>query len=205
MPESNQKEAFEKHRLRLLFYLLSLTGLRVHELVSHHWDAFRMVQGKWWLFILGKGGKPRFIPITDELLQIIKSYRAFLGKSPYPLSTDHSPLLISQFTFGTETEQAIGARQVNNLIRELGLKASLKFPEKRDKAQRLQKLSAHWFRHLFATLQDQAVISRTHIRDNLGHETLLERYIHSGDIERHNALQKINLSNTLKLPLGEQR
>lgn len=196
MPEATSREAFEKQRLRFIFYLLSLTGLRANELVSHSWQAFRMVQGKWWVFILGKGNKPRFIPVNDELLQVIKAYRQFLGKAPYPLSTDHGPLIISKIARGTEAEKSIGTRQIHHLIKALGEKASEKFPTQKDKQQKLKNLSPHWFRHLFATLQDQAAISRTHIRDNLGHETLLERYIHSGDIERHEALQKIKLSSS---------
>lgn len=192
MPENSDREIFNKYRTRFLVYLLSLTGMRDNELITHHWDNFHNIQKRWWLFVVGKGNKPRLIPITDELLKEIKRYRLFLKKPPYPLRNDTSPL-VSHYQ---NNNVPITARQINNILRQIVGLAAEHFIDQPEKFQRMKRLSAHWFRHINATLQEQADISVIQIRDNMGHSDIKTTsiYLHSSDLARHTALQKVKLS-----------
>jgi integrase len=196
LPENTSREQYDKHRTRFLIYLLTLTGLRINELTTHTWNSFRMINGYWWLFIKGKGDKPRSIPVSDELLQIIKEYRKFLNKLPYPLHDEVMPILCVN-----SGERAIGARCAHKIIKFIAEKTALRFSTQLDKAERIRKISPHSFRHIFATLQDMQNIPITQIRDNLGHtdSKTTDIYLHSADLERHALINKIKIQfNTLK-------
>jgi len=64
-----------------------------------------------------------------------------------------------------------------------------------DKASKLRKFSAHWLRHLSASMQDRVGIQFKHIRANHRHENdeTTRRYVHSIDNERHQDMQKLKL------------
>jgi integrase len=190
LPEDCDRNIFYKNRLRFLVTLLMLTGLRIHEVIKHSWNSFRLVQGRWWLFIIGKGNKPRHIPVNDELLKAIKFYRQSLNKLPYPLSDDNSPILSSYIQIN-----ALSQRHIHHILKKLGSATAERFANIPDKFQRLENLSAHTFRHIYALLQDMSDISLTHIRDNLGHSniTTTSIYLHSTDVARHKELQRISL------------
>src|SRR5690606_15588523 len=120
-----------------------LLGLRVNELATHCWNAFRKVDDQWWFYVVGKGDKLARIPVNDELLRAIIQYRAHLNKSPYPTADEARPL-ISSFTAGA----AITPRQINKLLKKLAVKTARKFANEPEKANKLKKFSAHWLRHL---------------------------------------------------------
>ncbi|MEH7549351.1 tyrosine-type recombinase/integrase, partial [Neobacillus vireti] len=77
----------------LIGYLLYTTGLRASELLSLNWGSFRYNR-KGFLFvdIIGKGNKPRSIPIRDETKDILFSYRKSMGETIEIDIQDTSPL-----------------------------------------------------------------------------------------------------------------
>ncbi len=189
-PEASEKEKFEKARLRFLVKILFFLGLRINELATHTWNSFRQVENDWWFYVKGKGDKMGRIPVNDELLRAVITYRAYLKKTPFPSINETVPLIA---TF--KTQKPITARQINKLLKKLGIETAKKFSNRPEKVKKLGKFSAHWLRHLSASMQDRAGISFKHIRANHRHENdeTTRRYVHAIDKDRHNDMQKLKL------------
>lgn len=188
-PEATLTEINEKSRLIFLVKILYFLGLRINELASHAWNSFRKVENDWWFYVIGKGDKPGRIPVNDELLRAVITYRAHLKKSPYPGKDEAIPLITSF------KGKAISARQMNKILKKLAVATADKFTQQPDKAMKLRKFSAHWLRHLSASMQDRAGIQFKHIRANHRHENdeTTRRYVHALDRERHQDMQKLSL------------
>lgn len=189
-PEATIAEKNEKERLRFLIAILFLLGLRINELSTHCWNAFRKIEDQWWFYVVGKGDKLARIPVNDDLLRAMIQYRAHLNRPPYPAIDEAKPLIAS-FTTG----EAVTPRQINKILKKLALRTANKYVNKLDQANKLKKFSAHWLRHLSATMQDRAGISFKHIRANHRHENdeTTRRYVHAIDHERHEEMNKLSL------------
>jgi len=190
LPESGVPQKQEKERLKFIVNILYFLGLRINELATHTWGSFRKIENDWWFYVIGKGDKPGIIPVCDEFLRAIINYRAFLKKKPYPTTEEDDPLIHSLIS-----GEAITPRQINKLLKKLALETANKFVEQPDKAKKLKKFSAHWLRHLSASMQDRVGIKFTHIRANHRHENdeTTRRYVHAIDRDRHADMQKMTL------------
>lgn len=193
----NQRQKTDKARLRLIVYMLYFLGIRISELEKSNWDAFKELNGKWWFFVIGKGGKIGKIPVNDELIKVIKEYRELIGMSD--LSSDHEekenviPIIINW-----NSGKALAARSINKLLKSLAIETAekvLKNSKAKKKAEKLKKFSAHWLRHLSASMQDLAGISFKHIRENHRHasDETTRIYVHAYDDARHADMQKLKL------------
>ncbi len=193
LPESSIIEKKEKERLRFLVSILYFLGLRIDELATHTWNAFRKIEDQWWFFVIGKGSKPGKIPVNDMLLRTIIHYRIFLQRPPLPGVDERAPLIHS-----FRTGMAITPRQMNKILKKLAHETIKKFMHQQEKCQKLKKFSAHWLRHLSASQQDRAGILFKHIRGNLRHENdeTTRRYVHTLDQERYQDMQKLTLRIT---------
>lgn len=190
LPEITPHEKDEKHRLHLIVMMLYFLGLRINELLTHNWNAFREVEGRWWYFVKGKGSIEGKIPVHGQLLSIITAYRAYYGMAEYPQPFEAAPIIKNW-----NRPTPLSARHVNRLLKKLMLKAVEDyFPNRSDKIARLEHFSAHWLRHLSASMQDSAGISLTHIRENLRHSKIetTKIYLHAEDTERYTAIQKLD-------------
>lgn len=190
LPHKEPHEKSDQERIRFLVAILYFLGLRIHELETHTWSAFRQLQGKWWFFVLGKGGKLGKIPVNDELLEAVVHYRKCLGLDEYPTPDEKIPIITSW-----KDTRSLTARHMNKLLKKVAEIASLQFQDRKDKQEKLKKFSAHWLRHLSASMQDKVGVSFKHIRANLRHENdeTTRRYVHAIDDERHNDMQKLSL------------
>lgn len=189
-PETSLTEKKEKSRLKFIVAILYFLGLRIEELCTHTWGAFKKTDEQWWFFVIGKGSKLGKIPVNDALLREIIHYRAFLHKPPLPINNEILPLIHS-----FRTGQKISARQINKILKKLALETAKKYSHKPEKEKKLRKFSAHWLRHLSASMQDRAGIAFKHIRGNLRHENdeTTRRYVHALDDERYQDMQKLTL------------
>ena len=188
-------EPWEQIRLRYIVALFYFAGLRDHELESHTMSAFRRLrdlrtgEDQWWLHIVGKGGRLKRIPVNDLLLAELKIYRRFLKFSELPEANETEALVRS-----LKTGKGITGRRVNQLLKTLSYQVAERFevtdPEK---AKRLRKLSAHWFRHQFCSIQDHIGISKRNIKDNAGHasDQTTEIYMHAFDNHRYEEMQRM--------------
>lgn len=191
----SRPESKEKARLVFIIKIFYFLGLRVNELASHQWNAFRKVDECWWFYVFGKGDKVGRVPVNDELLRAIITYRASINKTPFPNKDETFPLVHS-FTTG----KAITPRQINKLLKELAVECAKKFEDQPEKAHKIRKFSAHWLRHLSASMQDQAGIQFKHIRANHRHENdeTTRLYVHALDNERFKDMQKLKLRPIIK-------
>ena len=189
-PEENEKQQFYKYRLRLIVHALFFLGLRVSELTQLTWQSFRLISDNWWVYVIGKGNKPGKVPVHGHLLETIAEYRIFNKLSPLPQADEHKPVIVNW-----HQRSAMTPRGVNGLLKALALATSKHFVAEPSKAKKLEKFSAHWLRHLSASMQDRAGIKFGHIRANLRHENdeTTRIYVHAEDIERFEAIQKLGL------------
>lgn len=191
-PEATPEQKNEKVRLIFILQILFYLGLRINELVTHQWNAFKKIDGKWWFIVVGKGDKLAKIPVNDHLLKAVIQYRAHLNKMPYPTQDETTPIITA-----LNSQNGITARQINKILKRLALETAKQFEIDTDKRNKIKKFSAHWLRHFSASMQDKAGIAFKHIRANHRHENdeTTRLYIHAFDDERHEEMQKLRIEN----------
>lgn len=124
-------EAFRAERLLTLLEVLYATGLRVSELVSLPVTA--VAAGRPFLFVRGKGGKERGVPLSERARDAIARYLPLRAATPYKKSPWLFP---SRAAAGYLTRQQF-ALLLKDLAGSVGLKVN--------------NLSPHTLRHAFAT------------------------------------------------------
>lgn len=193
MPCSDQRSTAHAARARWLFSLLYLGGLRVTELCTATMGAFHNLVGadgkhRWWLQVTGKGNKTRLVPVTDELLQELKTYRRANGLSPLPFAGDPLPALLPLIGPPTFMVRTAVYEVVKGVVRAAAQRVRDLGPEHHAAAAHIEAASPHWMRHTAGShLSNRADLKV--VRDNLGHENLAttSRYLHSEDDARHDA------------------
>ena len=146
------------------FELMYSSGLRVSELVRVDVDDFDFIEG--WIRVVGKGNKPREIPVTSTAIDLISRYL-----------TDVRPRLVDKN--GDQDASAlllnakggrITTRSIRRLLREDELEKGLS-----------DDVSPHGLRHAFATHLLEAGADMRAIQDMLGHSRLstTARYTHN--------------------------
>ena len=192
MPRETNREREHYYRIRWLFSLLYISGLRVSEVTQNSMGGFfsrKDISGesRWWLEITGKGDKTRIVPATNELMLELGRYRREMGFTLHPIEGESTPLLLP-----------IGGklRGMTRSAIHIILKQVFKITAKRlndrgsdsiTKVARLEAASAHWMRHTAGSNMTSSNMDIRHIRDNLGHESIAttNNYLHSEDDKRH--------------------
>ena len=181
------REQLEKRNL-LMGYLLYTMGLRASELLSLNWGSFRYNrQGYLYADVIGKGKKPRTIPIKEEAIELLFDYRRSLGESVEIDPEDTSPLF-----FALYNKQELGEH-----------KKRLTYPslykivkEAVHLAGKNSKVSPHWFRHTFVTMLLENDVPLAIVKDWAGHADISTTNIYLERINQDNThihLQKMNL------------
>lgn len=192
MPTETARGREHYLRVRWLFSLLYLCGLRISEVVNNTMDSFfcrrdRDGEERWWLEITGKGGKTRIVPATNELMVELARYRRALKLPALPLPGETTPLLLP--IGGRPSPMTRGA--LHAIVKQVFANAASRLRERGGEfdamALRLEKASAHWLRHTAGSHMANNDVDLRHVRDNLGHESLntTSGYLHSSDDRRH--------------------
>lgn len=192
LDEATPEQKWEKERLRFIVYCLFFLGLRISELAEHTWSSFREIEGKWWFVVRGKGDNVGKIPVHNTLWKGVIRYRAYLGYPLVPNSEECAALVPSM-----HSAKGLQPRQLNNLLKRLGEKTSLRFNHHPQKAAKMRRISAHWLRHQSATIQARSGIDEAFIQENHRHSKreTTRLYIHTHDEVRHNEIQKMEILN----------
>ena len=191
MPRESDREREHFCRVRWLFSLLYLCGLRISEVIGNTMGGFycRRDSGgeeRWWLVITGKGDKTRLIPATTELMNELTRYRRENGLSPSPLPGESAPLLLP--IGGKQRPLTRGA--VHLIVKEVFRRTASRIRDRGPEWDRLARLveeaSAHWIRHTAGSNMVESMELRN-VRDNLGHESIAttNTYLHTEDDQRH--------------------
>lgn len=201
MPRESNREREHYYRVRWLFSLFYITGIRISEMVQNTMGGFfcrkdRDGELRWWLEITGKGDKTRIIPATNELMVELARYRREMGLIPTPIEGEEIPLILP---IGGR-HQAMTRSAIHQITKQVFKNTAdnlkLSGPEATGKIARLEAASAHWMRHTAGT-QMAGQMDLRHVRDNLGHESLntTNTYLHSEDDLRHRETESMHKIN----------
>lgn len=125
----------QKHRrFYCLLEILYATGLRVSELVGLRLGQVRLDEGM--LFIKGKGGRERLVPLGYAALDILQDYLAFMQTQGVEITRAADYIFASRGAMGHMTRQGF-AKELKLLAINLNLDAA--------------KISPHILRHAFAS------------------------------------------------------
>ena len=150
---------------KLLIQLFYHTGMRLSEVIGLKESGVN-VQGSA-LKVLGKGSKERIIPISNELLQEIKSYMQ--AKREIRGLENGTVLLVS------EKGAPLAARQVYTVVKKyLSLVTTI------------EKRSPHILRHTFATHLTNNGADLNAVKELLGHSSLAATQVYT-----HNSIEKL--------------
>lgn len=192
MPKETDREREHYFRMRWLFSLLYLCGLRISEVVCNLMGDFFCRRDKdgeerWWLEITGKGDKTRIVPATNELMVELARYRREKGLAPLPLPDENIPLLLP--IGGRKEPMTRGALHaiVKKVFENTAFRLRLRGESYHSAADRVEQASSHWLRHTAGSHMANGDVDLRHVRDNLGHESIstTSNYLHSSDDARH--------------------
>jgi integrase/recombinase XerD len=197
MPTETDREREHYLRVRWLFSLLYLCGLRISEVVGNTMGGFfcrrdREGEDRWWLEIVGKGDKTRIVPATNELMVELARYRREKGLSPFPAHAEDIPLLLPIGTQQRQMTRGAVHAIVKQVFQDTAARLRARGADFEPLAMRIETASAHWLRHTAGSHMANSDIDLRHVRDNLGHESLTTTsgYLHSTDDARHRETQE---------------
>ncbi|MDN4075971.1 tyrosine-type recombinase/integrase, partial [Fictibacillus terranigra] len=172
----------------LIGYLLYTTGLRASELLNLNWGSFRKNRrGNLLVDVIGKGNKPRTIPIKQETKNLLFSYREVLYESTDINMQDTSPLFYS--VYNKEKTRFEKKRLTYPALYKI-VKSAVKLAEQNT------AISPHWFRHTFVTVMLENDVPLAVVKDWAGHSDIsttnmyLER-INQNNMDLH--LEKVRI------------
>ena len=162
--ESKQAESIEELNVQLIIEILYQTGMRRSELMNLTLNRTDLAGRE--LRVIGKGNKERIIPISAELVELIKEY---LSKRNKIALTGHDKLPV------LPNGKPLYPKYIYNAVKKVLKRSST-----------LNKNSPHVLRHTFAThlLNEGADINA--IKELLGHASLAATQIYT-----HNGIEKL--------------
>jgi integrase/recombinase XerD len=192
MPKETAREREHYARVRWLFTLLYLGGLRITEVGENTMGRFfrrRDANGedRWWLEVLGKGSKERLVPATSEMMAELSAYRRERGLPALPSQGEDTPLVLPIGQSLKPLTRTALHRIVKQVFSGTADLLRARGETHAPRADQLDQASAHWLRHSAGShMADQQVDLRL-VRDNLGHASLTttSQYLHVEDDRRH--------------------
>ena len=183
-----------RERDRFLLIAIAHTGARLNEIVSAAMGAiYTEGQGRWWLDVLGKGNKPRRLPVPDEMLEAFRRYREAFGLPPHAARADRTPLVLSSRsrTVTRLTDEA-ASEAIKGIFAEAAAAAA--GAGQGDLAESLRHASAHWLRHSMLTNHANNGVQLKTLQDTAGHASIATTagYLHKTDNERHDEIISSN-------------
>ncbi len=177
---STEQDAFSYIRARYIILLLANTGLRIEESASHTMGHIYQRNKRWFLGIIGKGGKPRDIELLPDFMASLSEFRLDAGLStPVPMHNESTPLIPRQ-----NLSDSISARRIDQILSWAFKLASSHMREDAKRishsnneqystllhqASKLEAASAHWLRHSHATYFLAKTNNLKAVMERLGH------------------------------------
>lgn len=181
-----------RRRARDLFLLLAYThtGARLNEIVSANMgDLYTEGGGRWWLDLLGKGNKPRRVPVPPELLDAYRAYRQAYGLLPQSGRADRTPLVLSS---RSREPARLTDEAASNALKAVFAAAAAEAAAQgdADMAATLRQASAHWLRHSMLTNHANNGVQLKTLQDTAGHASIATTaaYLHKTDNQRHDEI-----------------
>lgn len=190
LPATTPAAIKARARERFLFIAYITTGARLSEIVAATMGAiYTEGDGRWWLDVIGKGAKPRRLPVSPEMLAALQDYRHAFMLLPKTSRDDMTPLVLN--TRGRQ-RVAVTDEAASNAIKGLfAVAAALADGDgDADAVAALRNASAHWLRHTMLTTHANNGVALKTLQDTAGHASLstTATYLHKSDKERHDEL-----------------
>jgi integrase len=195
-------------RNRFVIYLGYGTGLRLAELTAATLGDLQREAGEglddfyWVLKVVGKGNKPRVVPLPDRVAEELVVYLRARGLPDDLKDYDGNLPLIDRLRQDEYELPANGQarttlspssiyRSLKSFFRRCA--AALEGEGNSAAAERLRTASTHWLRHTHGTLGVRAGIRQSTIRDSLGHASIATTGIYLNDdlLERKREMEKL--------------
>ncbi|MBY0378857.1 MAG: tyrosine-type recombinase/integrase, partial [Burkholderiales bacterium] len=138
--------------------------------------------------VIGKGNKYGEIPVTNDLLLALITYRRYLKLNDYPNITENNIPLVCSYRRKSGRYTPISASMLYKLIKntcsEVAQLVKITDPSA---AFVIDQVSTHWLRHTSATHQVDAGIDIRVVKENLRHSMLetTMKYQHTEADSRH--------------------
>lgn len=197
LPRNSARDREHYARVRWLFSLLYLCGLRISEVTNNTMGGFfcrkdASGEDRWWLEVIGKGDKTRIIPATSELMVELARYRRECGMSALPLPGETTPLLLPIGGRAHPLSRSAVHLIVKTLFHKTAARLRTEGPEQVARAEQIERASAHWLRHTAGSHMANGQLDLRYVRDNLGHASLntTSQYLHSEDDARHDETEQ---------------
>jgi site-specific recombinase XerD len=191
MPVDSATEQRRAARTRWVFSLLYLAGLRAAEasaLLMGNFFERRGTDGRsrWWLEVHGKGSKTRLVPVGEELLAELKSYRLSCGMKPIPSLSEMRPAILPLIGGDAPLSRAAIYDLVKRTMLTTADRVAAKGANFAAAAEHIRRASTHWLRHTTGTHMSESLDVKV-VRDHLGHENLATTslYVHTEEDARH--------------------
>lgn len=178
----------ERDRFLLITYIH--TGARLNEIVSANMGAFYTEgNGRWWLDVMGKGDKPRRLPVPPDMLAAFRQYRAAYGLLPHAVRSDSTPLVLSSRGSALVRITDEAASDALKAIFAAAARAADRLGDA-DMAGTLRQASAHWLRHSMLTNHANNGVQLKTLQETAGHASIATTaaYLHKTDNERHDEI-----------------
>ena len=175
----------EAKRLVCILEILYASGLRISELVTLLHAA---VRNRETIFVRGKGGKERIVPLNPPAREAIKAYLDVRAEF-LPLGPRRA--LAERYLFPSRSAEGyLTRRRCHQMLKALALKANID-PD---------KLSPHVLRHAFATHLVEGGADLRSVQTLLGHADVATTQIYT-----HVARDRLEEMVTAAHPLGRAR
>jgi site-specific recombinase XerD len=178
----------ERDRFLLVAYMH--TGARLNEIVSADMGAlYSEGNGRWWLDVLGKGNKPRRLPVPPEMLAAYRAYRQAFGLLPLTVRGDTMPLVLSS---RSQAPTRLTDEAASDALKSVFAAAAQEAAAQGDldTASVLRQASAHWLRHSMLTNHANNGVQLKTLQDTAGHANIATTaaYLHKSDNQRHDEI-----------------
>jgi site-specific recombinase XerD len=180
----------QRERDRFLLVAFAHTGARLNEIVSANMGAiYSEGNGRWWLDVLGKGNKPRRLPVPPEMLTAFRDYRMAFGLLPQTNRTDSMPLVLSSRSREVSRITDEAASEALKAVFAAAASAAAAQGDS-ETAAVLQQASTHWLRHSMLTNHANNGVQLKTLQDTAGHANIATTaaYLHKTDNERHDEI-----------------
>ncbi|HEX8605323.1 MAG TPA: tyrosine-type recombinase/integrase [Pseudoduganella sp.] len=179
-----------RERDRFLLIAYAHTGARLNELVGANMGAiYTEGNGRWWIDVVGKGNKPRRLPVPPDMLAAFRRYRAAFELLPQTSRGDTTPLVLSSRSreLARITDEA--ASEALKAVFTAAANAAAARGDS-DAATQLRQASTHWLRHSMLTNHANNGVQLKTLQETAGHANIATTaaYLHKTDNERHDEI-----------------
>ena len=138
---------------------------------------------------MGKGNKPRRLPVPGDMLDAFRRSREAFGLPPLTARADRMPLVLSSRSRAvTRLTDEAASEAIKGVFAEAAQAAAGAGQD--DIAAGLRHASAHWLRHSMLTNHANNGVQLKTLQDTAGHANIATTagYLHKSDNQRHDEI-----------------